>query len=228
MKPNMKIFISGYGRMGKMVEKIVLSKNLEYAGWSENVTKEDPSRTKDCVCIDFTTPDAFRKNYKFLAENFSAVVVGTTGWADIQDEVISYFENCGTTMIWASNFSIGVNVFFAVSALLSKMLGEAGDYSPYIVEMHHCHKLDAPSGTAKSLADIVEDQSGMRPDIQSVRCGEIPGIHTLGFEGFNDRITMTHEAFSREGFAAGAVAAALKTDDLEGVHEFKDIIFKGL
>ena len=127
-------------------------------------------------------------------------------------------------MIWASNFSIGVNVFFAVTEHISKLLGNAGGYSPYMVEMHHCHKLDAPSGTARSLADIVDCNMNTKTDIQSVRCGEIPGIHTIGFEGLNDRITMTHEAFSREGFAAGAVAAALKTEGLTGVHEFKTLL----
>jgi 4-hydroxy-tetrahydrodipicolinate reductase len=220
----MKIFISGYGKMGKMIEKIVLSRNLDYAGWSEAVTETDPELAKECVCIDFTTPAAFRANYRFLAENFKAVVVGTTGWMDIKDEVIAYFEKCGTPMIWASNFSIGVNVFFAVTEHISKLLGNAGGYSPYMVEMHHCHKLDAPSGTARSLADIVDCNMNTKTDIQSVRCGEIPGIHTIGFEGLNDRITMTHEAFSREGFAAGAVAAALKTEGLTGVHEFKTLL----
>ena len=220
----MKIFISGYGKMGKMIEKIVLSRNLDYAGWSEAVTETDSELAKECVCIDFTTPAAFRANYRFLAENFKAVVVGTTGWMDIKDEVIAYFEKCGTPMIWASNFSIGVNVFFAVTEHISKLLGNAGGYSPYMVEMHHCHKLDAPSGTARSLADIVDCNMNTKTDIQSVRCGEIPGIHTIGFEGLNDRITMTHEAFSREGFAAGAVAAALKTEGLTGVHEFKTLL----
>ena len=220
----MKIFISGYGKMGKMIEKIVLSRNLDYAGWSEAVTETDPELAKECVCIDFTTPAAFRANYRFLAENFKAVVVGTTGWMDIKDEVIAYFEKCGTPMIWASNFSIGVNVFFAVTEHISKLLGNAGGYSPYMVEMHHCHKLDAPSGTARSLADIVDCNMNTKTDIQSVRCGEIPGIHTIGFERLNDRITMTHEAFSREGFAAGAVAAALKTEGLTGVHEFKTLL----
>ena len=220
----MKIFISGYGKMGKMIEKIVLSRNLDYAGWSEAVTETDPELAKECVCIDFTTPAAFRANYRFLAENFKAVVVGTTGWMDIKDEVIAYFEKCGTPMIWASNFSIGVNVFFAVTEHISKLLGNAGGYSPYMVEMHHCHKLDAPSGTARSLADIVDCNMNTKTDIQSVRCGEIPGIHTIGFEGLNDRIPMTHEAFSREGFAAGAVAAALKTEGLTGVHEFKTLL----
>ena len=222
----MKILISGYGKMGKMIEKIILSRGLEYAGWSEAITETDPALAKECVCIDFTTPAAFRANYKFLAENFKAVVVGTTGWADIKEEVISYFEKCGTTMIWASNFSIGVNVFFAVTEYVSRLLGEAGGYSPYMVEMHHCHKLDAPSGTARSLGEIVDANMGTQVDIQSVRCGEIPGIHTIGFEGLNDRITMTHEAFSREGFAAGAVEAAVRADGLTGVHEFRDLLLK--
>jgi 4-hydroxy-tetrahydrodipicolinate reductase len=127
-------------------------------------------------------------------------------------------------MIWASNFSIGVNVFFAVTDYVTRLLGETGGYSPYMVEMHHCHKLDAPSGTARSLGDIVDANMGTHTDIQSVRCGEIPGIHTIGFEGANDRITMTHEAFSREGFAAGAVEAALRTEGLTGVREFKTVL----
>ena len=222
----MKLFISGYGKMGRMIEKIILAKGVEYAGWTEAVTETDPALAKECVCIDFTTPAAIRENYRFLAENFKAVVIGTTGWADIKDEVIAYFEKCGTPMIWATNFSIGVNVFFAVTDYVSGMLGETGGYSPYMIEMHHCHKLDAPSGTARSLADIVDANMGVNTDIQSVRCGEIPGIHTIGFEGLNDRITLSHEAFSREGFAAGAVEAALRTEGLAGVHEFRDVILK--
>lgn len=194
----MKIVISGYGKMGRMVEKILSERNIECAGTSENITDFDKALAGECVCIDFTTPEAFRANYRFLAENFKAVVVGTTGWSDIRDEVVACFEKCGTTMIYASNFSVGVNVFFALTDYVSKMLGETGGYSPYIVEMHHCHKLDAPSGTAKTLADIIDMNTGLKTDVQSVRCGEIPGIHTVGFEGANDRITLTHEAFSRE------------------------------
>lgn len=212
--------------MGRMVEKIILSRGLEYAGWSEAVTETDPALANECVCIDFTTPDAFKANYRFLAENFKAVVVGTTGWADIREEVAAYFEKCGTALIWATNFSVGVNVMFAVTDYMSKLLGKFGGYSPYMVEMHHCHKLDAPSGTAKTLADIVDGNMAVKTDVQSVRCGEIPGIHTVGFEGLNDRMTLTHEAFSREGFAAGAVEAALMTEHLTGVHEFKDLFFE--
>ena len=222
----MKLYISGYGKMGKMIEKIILSRGLEYAGWSEAVTETDPALAKECVCIDFTTPAAFRANYRFLAENFKAVVVGTTGWMDIKDEVMAYFEKCGTPMIWATNFSVGVNVMFAVTDYMSRLLGQFGGYSPYMVEMHHCHKLDAPSGTAKTLADIVDANMNVKTDIQSVRCGEIPGTHTIGYEGLNDRLTLSHEAFSREGFAAGAVEAALRTEGLHGIHEFKELFFE--
>jgi 4-hydroxy-tetrahydrodipicolinate reductase len=222
----MKLYISGYGKMGRMIEKIILSRGLEYAGWSEAVTETDPALAKECVCIDFTTPDAFKTNYRFLAENFKAVVVGTTGWMEIKDEVVAYFEKCGTPMIWATNFSVGVNVMFAVTDYMSRLLGQFGGYSPYMIEMHHCHKLDAPSGTAKTLAEIVDANMGGKTDVQSVRCGEIPGIHTIGYEGLNDRITMTHEAFSREGFAAGAVEAALRAEGLTGVHEFKELFFE--
>lgn len=218
----MKIVISGYGKMGHMIESILIDKGIDYIP-TENVAEIDIETAKQCVCIDFTTPDAFRSNYRMLADRFGAVVVGTTGWTDIKDEVLQYFRNSGTTMIYASNFSLGVNVTFAIVAKASALLADAG-YDPYIVEMHHKHKLDAPSGTAKSLAQIVDNAMGGSTQVQSVRCGEIAGIHTVGFEGTNDRITITHEAFSRKGFAQGAVQAAIMTEKITGVHEFKDII----
>ena len=218
----MKIVISGYGKMGHMIESILIDRGIEYIP-TENVAEIDTATAKQCVCIDFTTPDAFRSNYRLLADRFGAVIVGTTGWNDIKDEVIDYFKSRGTTMIYASNFSLGVNVMFSLVAKASALLANAG-YDPYIVEMHHKHKLDAPSGTAKSLAQIVDNATGAATQVQSVRCGEIAGIHTVGFEGANDRITITHEAFSRKGFAQGAVEAALMTEKTTGVHEFKDII----
>lgn len=218
----MKIVISGYGKMGHMIESILIDRGIEYIP-TENVAEIDTATAKQCVCIDFTTPDAFRSNYRLLADRFGAVIVGTTGWNDIKDEVINYFKSRGTTMIYASNFSLGVNVMFSLVAKASALLANAG-YDPYIVEMHHKHKLDAPSGTAKSLAQIVDNATGAATQVQSVRCGEIAGIHTVGFEGANDRITITHEAFSRKGFAQGAVEAALMTEKITGVHEFKDII----
>ena len=114
----------------------------------------------------------------------------------------------------------------AAVGLVAKYLGQAGGYAPYIVEKHHIHKLDAPSGTAKSLAAVVKENMGVNPDIAAVRVGELAGIHTVGFEGAADRITLTHEAFSRKGFAEGAVLAATMTEGLSGVHEFKELFFK--
>ena len=221
-----KVVISGYGRMGRMVEAVLKSRGIECVGSSEDIASFDEDIAKDCVCIDFTTPDAFKANYKTLATKFKAVVVGTTGWNDIKDEVVACFEDNGTPMIYSSNYSVGVNVLSAAVGLVSKYLAKAGGYSPYIVEKHHIHKLDAPSGTAKSLAEVVEEGMSVKPDVASVRVGEVPGIHTVGFEGLNDRITLEHEAFSRKGFAEGAVVAAMMTEDLKGVHEFKELFFK--
>lgn len=221
----MQIVISGYGKMGRMIESVLLDRDITIAAVTEDIRSIDPEVARRSVCIDFTTPTAIRENYPFLAANFRGVVIGTTGWYDIADTVKECFVKHGTPMIYASNFSIGVNLLFAAVDLLSQKMGLTGGYSPYIIEQHHCHKLDAPSGTARTLADIVDHGMHISPDIQSVRCGEIPGIHTVGYEGADDRITITHEAFSRMGFARGAVEAALRVCDLSGVHDFRDIIF---
>ncbi len=225
---DMKIFISGYGRMGKMVETVLADKGIECSGKSDDIQAVDKALAKDSICIDFTIPDAFRANYKFIAENFKAAVVGTTGWYDIADEVFEYFKECGTPLIWASNFSVGVNVFSAAVNIVSSLLAKAGGYAPYIVEKHHCHKLDAPSGTAKTLAAVIDENMGVKADVASVRVGEIAGIHTVGFEGGCDRITLEHEAFSRRGFAEGAVMAAgmaenLAKSDVSAVYEFREL-----
>ncbi len=221
----MKAVISGYGKMGRMVEKTLTSLGIECAGTSEDIASFDPALAKDAVCIDFTTPVAIRENYKVIADHFKAAVIGTTGWDDIREEVCAYFEKAGTPMIYASNFSIGVNILFATADFLAQKMASVGGYKPHITETHHIHKLDAPSGTAKSLAEIVDGNVGGKTEIESIREGEVAGIHTLTFEGANDKIILSHEAFSREGFARGAVEAALIADKITGVHDFKDIIF---
>ena len=219
----MKVIISGYGRMGHMVESVLLERGIEIAGRSEDVCATDPALARECVCIDFTTPDAFKANYRFLAANFKAVVIGTTGWEDIREEVIAEFKAHGTTMIYSSNFSIGVNAMFAAVQKVSSVLRGHG-YVPHIEETHHIHKLDAPSGTAKTLAAIVSDGLGVTPDITSIREGEVPGIHVVKFKSEVDKIKISHEAFSRQGLAEGAVVAALMTEKCDGVHEFKEIL----
>lgn len=219
-----KAVISGYGRMGHMVEEALRRRGIECAGASEDIAAFDKELAAQCVCIDFTTPDAFRANYRTIAENFKAAVIGTTGWYDIKDEVLGYFEKCGTPVIWSSNYSIGVNVLFAAVRKASELLAGEG-YDAHVHEIHHIHKIDAPSGTAKSLAAIVAEAGFDAPEITSERTGEVPGIHTVEFTGRCDRLSFTHEAFSREGFAEGAVAAALLTEGLEGAAEFKTLLF---
>ena len=209
--------------MGHMVEASLARHGIELACASEDICSIPVELASECVCIDFTTPEAFKANYRTLAARFKAVVVGTTGWYDIADEVFEAFRQAGTPMIWASNFSIGVNALFAAVERACVALRGHG-YTPRVDEIHHIHKLDAPSGTAKSLGDIIAASLGERPEIGSQRIGEVPGVHTATFTSGVDKLTFTHEAFSREGLAEGAVAAALLTEGLTGVHEFKDLI----
>ena len=220
----MKVIISGYGKMGHMIEGVLQRRGIELVCASEDICAIPREVARECVCIDFTTPDAFRANYKTLAANFKAVVVGTTGWNDICSEVFAAFEAAGTPMIWASNFSIGVNAFFAAVERACEVLKGQG-YKPHVEEIHHIHKLDAPSGTAKSIAALIEGALGEKPEIGAQRIGEVPGTHTAEFLSDVDKLTFTHEAFSRQGFAEGAVVAAVMADGLQqGVHEFKDLI----
>lgn len=214
--------------MGREIESLLLEKGTPCIEWSEDITSIDLIKAKDAVCIDFTNPQSFRDNYKFIADNFKAAVIGTTGWNDIKNEVVSYFESKNKPMIYASNFSIGINIMFKISEISSKIIAQMGDFDPYLVEMHHKFKLDAPSGTAKTLESIVSKNTGKEIDVQSVRAGYIPGIHELGFESQIERIKITHEAFSRRGFAEGSVVAAEWTAQLEGVFEFREILEKKL
>lgn len=221
----MKVVISGYGKMGHMIEGVLKRRGIELACASEDVCAVPVELAKECVVIDFTTPEAFRANYKTIAANFKAAVIGTTGWYDISEEVFDAFRQAQTPLIWASNFSIGVNAFFAAVERACEVLKGNG-YTPHVEELHHIHKLDAPSGTAKSIGAIIEQTLGERPEIGAQRIGEVPGTHIAEFKSDVDKLVFTHEAFSRQGFAEGAVAAALMTEGLEGIHEFKDLILK--
>ncbi|MBP5332674.1 MAG: 4-hydroxy-tetrahydrodipicolinate reductase [Bacteroidales bacterium] len=219
----MKVIISGYGKMGHMIEKELGARGIELVEASEDITATRPEVARECVCIDFTTPDAIRANYKFIAKNFKAAVIGTTGWHDIEQDVKKAFEDAGTPMVYASNFSLGVNALEAAVKKVGQMLRGNG-YKPSIEEIHHIHKLDAPSGTAITIGRIIEESLGEKPEITSVREGEVPGIHTVTLDSSVDKITLRHEAYSREGLAKGAVVAALLTEGLKGVHEFSELL----
>ena len=220
----MKIVLSGYGKMGKEIFSILRERDDITLLTTEDICGFDKATASESVCIDFTTPEAFRNNYRYIADSFRAAVIGTTGWSDIKQEVTRFFRERGTTMIYASNFSLGVNIFVEIARISSVLLASTGKYDPYITEFHHKFKLDSPSGTASTLRDIVEKETGKQCPVQSVRCGYIPGTHNLGFESGDDRIILMHEAFSRRGFAAGAVQAALWTAGLEGVFDFRELL----
>ena len=218
-----RVIISGYGKMGHMIEKELRNQGIELVLASEDIQSVSAATARECVCIDFTTPSAFRENYGFIATHFKAAVIGTTGWNDILPQVREAFLAAGTPMIYASNFSLGVNALFAAVERVSEMLRGAG-YDCTIEETHHIHKLDAPSGTARTLGEIVAGSLGVAPEIRSFREGEVPGIHCVELVSSCDRLTLKHEAFSREGLAKGAVAAALLTEGLQGVHEFSTLL----
>ena len=227
--------------MGRMVEKALAERGIPCAGWSEDIASFDPAVARESVCIDFTTPDAFRTNYPILAARFKAVVVGTTGWYDSKEEVFACFRKAGTPLIWASNFSVGVTVLSAAVELVSKLLARAGGYAPYIVEKHHCHKLDAPSGTALALFNAVREvrpsaeancgRSGQgkrtkdEVGIHAIRMGNIVGVHEVMIGTQNERITLKHEAFSRGVFAEGSLkAAAFLIGKASGLYNMKDLL----
>jgi 4-hydroxy-tetrahydrodipicolinate reductase len=218
----MKISLIGYGKMGKEVEKILLQRGHTIGTIitnPEDLKSISPNKT---VCIDFTTPDAFTKNYKLIADKFAGAVVGTTGWYEILPQVKKYFAAKKKKLIYGTNFSVGVNILFEVTDYASAMLGKF-DYKPYIIELHHKEKKDAPSGTAETLKKIISSNSKSDIPVSSVRRGFIKGIHDIGFESEVDRINIRHEAYSRQGFAMGAVLAAEWIRKVKGIIEFKEL-----
>jgi 4-hydroxy-tetrahydrodipicolinate reductase len=222
-----EIVLVGYGKMGKEVEQIALQRNHKIIAKYDIIDQLEKIPSSNSVCIDFTTPEAFIKNYQILANKFDAVVVGTTGWDQIKDEVIDYFTKHNKTLVYASNFSIGVNVFFEAIKTASQLLGKL-NYEPYIIEMHHKEKKDAPSGTAKSINKILSNNFSQTIQPASVRCGKIRGIHEVGFESDVDKICLRHEAYSRQGFATGAVLAAEWINNITGIWDFHNLLMTKL
>lgn len=218
----MKIVLNGYGKMGKEIEKILISRNHSIELISRSSEQLNSIRTGDLICIDFTTPDAFLKNYKLIADKFKGVVIGTTGWYSNLEEVKNYFQSKNKKLIYGTNFSIGVNIMFQLTDFASKLLSKF-NYDSYIIELHHKEKKDAPSGTAVTLKNIIKDNINTDVPVSSVRSGHIKGIHDIGFESNIDKINIRHEAYSREGFALGAVLAAEWIDDVNSIIEFKEL-----
>jgi 4-hydroxy-tetrahydrodipicolinate reductase len=222
----MKFVLLGAGKTGAVVAEVAESRghSCEIIEVQENRNGSALTRQRlagiDAV-IDFTTPDAVMTNIEATLRAGANMVVGTTGWYKELPHVRNQVERAGTGFIWASNFSMGVNLFLGLVREAAKTVRYG--YEPRIVETHHVHKLDAPSGTAVSLAKVVEQFSTRKPQISSVREGEVIGTHTLELSSAGDKIILTHEALNRRGFAEGAVRAAEWIKGKRGFYEFQEI-----
>ena len=229
----MKIALLGYGKMGKMIEAIATKRGHEIVS---RIKKGDaPDLNGADVAIDFSIPEAAFSNITHCFNQGVPVVSGTTGWLEKYDEALEICNSKNGAFIYASNFSLGVNIFFELNKFLSKMMSNLDTYGVSMEEIHHIHKLDAPSGTAISLAeDIITDTGyeGWSLDksepgkitIAAKREDEVPGTHSISWESPVDRIDITHTAHNREGFAMGAVIAAEWLKDKTGVYSMKDVL----
>ena len=235
----MKIALIGYGKMGKTIEQIALQRGHQIVSIIDiNNTADFDSeafRSAD-VAIEFTTPATALGNYMRCFEANVPVVSGTTGWLEHLDEVMAKCEQEGKTFFYASNFSVGVNIFFALNRYLAKIMNGFPAYDVRMTEVHHIHKLDAPSGTAITLAEGILDnverkerwtlETAEQPTdlpIHAIREGEVPGIHEIIYESEADTISIKHDAKSRAGFALGAVIAAEFTAGKKGFLGMNDL-----
>lgn len=233
----MKIALFGYGKMGQMIERVATEKGHEIVAKIDIDTKTIDYATFD-VAIDFSTPQAAYGNISQCLENNIPVISGTTGWLAKYDTIVSLCKKTNGAFIYASNFSLGVNIFFELNQQLAKMMGHLKQYETGIEEIHHTQKLDAPSGTAITLAEgIVENTAyeGWKLDeketahipIISKRIGQTPGTHTITYSSPVDDIEIKHTAHNREGFAEGAVIAAEWIIGKTGVFTMRDVLNLG-
>ena len=208
----MKIAIIGYGKMGHMIEEVALSRGHEIVA---TIDAGDAFDLKEAdVAIEFTTPLTAKDNILRAGAQGVPVVCGSTGWdaASLMAEDKRIHEH--PMLIWKSNFSVGVNIFFDLNKQLASAMKSQPQYTPSITEIHHIHKLDKPSGTAKTLAEdlslTLSQGEGIEVPIESIREGEVPGTHEVKWDSEEDTIIITHIAKGRRGFALGAVLAAEK------------------
>jgi len=230
----MKIALLGYGKMGKVIERIALERGHEI------VLKKDESNTFDGlstadVAIDFSVPTAAVANISSAFNANVPVVSGTTGWLEHFDEMVALCNEKQGGFISSSNFSLGVNIFFELNEYLAKIMSQFDSYKVTMEEIHHTQKLDAPSGTAISLAKGVIENSNYANwtmdeaknneiHIEAKRIGDVPGTHTVTYESIVDSIELKHTAHNREGFALGAVIAAEWLAGKKGIYSMKDVL----
>jgi 4-hydroxy-tetrahydrodipicolinate reductase len=230
-----KVAVVGYGAMGREIEPV-----LRERGHLIAVVRRDDAFPSDCeVGIDFTRAEAVPANVAAAMAAGARYVVGTTGWHDRLAEVRGLVERAGGGLVHGANFSIGIGLFYRIVREAARVMASFPDYDPYVLERHHRRKRDAPSGTARVLAEIVASASGERrravtaldgplPEaafhVASLRAGGIVGDHTVGFDAGSDEISIEHRARSRRGFALGAVRAAEWIAGRSGVYGFETVL----
>ena len=220
----MKIALIGYGKMGHIIESIAHQRGHEIVCIiDQNNTQDFTSEAfaSADVAIEFTTPQTAAANILRAWKAGVPVVCGTTGW-DVK--AIKQITTEDKGLMWSSNYSIGVNILFALNKQLAKFMEAYPTYTPHMTEVHHIHKLDAPSGTAKTLQEAIGEERLPLHAIESIREGEVPGIHTVTWDSEVDTITISHSAKSRQGFALGAVIAAEWMKGKTGYHTFEEVI----
>lgn len=221
----MKIALIGYGKMGHMIESIALERGHEIVSIIDqnNLDELDSNAFASAdVAIEFTTPQTAEQNILRAWNVGVPVVCGTTGWK--VETMKQYAKERKAGLMWSSNYSIGVNILFALNRQLAKTMEAYPSYQAHMKEVHHIHKLDAPSGTAKTLQEAIGEERLALADIESIREGEVPGIHSVIWDSEVDTITISHSAKSRRGFALGAVIAAEWMKGKTGWHDFTEVI----
>jgi 4-hydroxy-tetrahydrodipicolinate reductase len=231
----MNIALLGYGKMGKIIENIALQRQHNIV---LKVTDDNPEidLSNADVAIDFSVPDVAVKHIKSAIDANVPVVSGTTGWLEEYDTIVAYCNENKGAFLYASNFSLGVNIFFEINRKLSQLMASFKDYKASIEEIHHTQKLDAPSGTAISLAEGIikntaykswtlnENSSENEISITAKRIENVPGTHEIMYQSTIDDISIKHVAHNRQGFALGAVIAAEWLKNKKGIFSMKDVL----
>jgi 4-hydroxy-tetrahydrodipicolinate reductase len=227
----MRITLLGHGKTGKIVEKVASQKGdtIVHIVTSQNSTidigfQEEWIKNTD-VLIDFSVAGAVLDNVRNAIQAKCPIVVGTTGWDSQLDEVRDLVEKGSGACVVSSNFSVGVQSLFYLARQASSLLSRLQEFHPFIVESHHCQKVDAPSGTALSLQEILEENYSSDIPVSSIRAGFFPGTHVVGFDSPVDTLTLEHTARSRQGFAAGAILAAEWIQGRQGFFDFEEVLF---
>jgi 4-hydroxy-tetrahydrodipicolinate reductase len=237
----MNIALIGYGKMGKAIEEIAISRghSVVVKFNSQNPLESSQLRTTD-VAIEFSQPDLALKHIKLCADGQIPIVVGTTAWEEHLPEIINHIDKREASLIYSSNFSIGVNLFFELNKHLARLMNDKTDYLASITEIHHTQKIDTPSGTAVTLAkDLIsnhptysswkltgqsENMEKSDLPISAIREENVPGTHLISYTSEIDTLTIEHQAHNRKGFALGAVIAAEFIHKKQGVYTMSDIL----